>query len=599
MILGCNYWASNAGTEMWRQFDTEVIRKDLSVLKSHGINYLRVFPNWRDFQPVEPLFCGGNGFREYKLTENREPTNRYYLDDEMLEKFHIFCGICEEYDMKLIVGLLTGWMSGRTFTPPALYGRNLGEDPICQYFEQLYIMGLVENLKDEKVIYAWDHGNETGCLGGISSAFSGTAWAQMLSNAVYSVDKSRPLISGFHELSLDKTWRMKEQADLCDMLVTHPYPFWGKHTRSDKNTYIKTTMYSAALSRLYMDIGKKPCLVEEVGTMGPSICNEDMAADFLRINLLSSMANGANGLLWWCAHDQNELMTAPYTWTMVENELGMTYSDLTPKPVLMEMKRLSEIFENFTLPPADVDAVCLLSRGQDNWGIAYVTYILAKQAGLNVAFADVSSEIPDAKAYLLPSISGAESLPKKKYLELKQKVKNGAKLYISEDVGIISGFEELTGNRIIDSEYTGESGTFVLDGKEIPYTKYRRIYLENINSEPQGTELITKSTYGKGEVWFVNFPVETMLMDRNRAFDLGHHLIYKKVFSEELDTHQVKIDNENVALTIHRDTDKTYVVMINHSEKEQKIDLKGATVKEVIYGDLNALKPMDGVIVVI
>ncbi len=158
MLLGCNYWASNAGTEMWRKFDIDVIKNDLKVLKTYGVEYLRVFPNWRDFQPVEPLFQVCNTFREYRLSGDRLPTNRYYLDEEMLERFHIFCKACEELDIKLIVGLLTGWMSGRTFVPPALYGRNLIEDPISLYFEQLYIMGMVKSLKDETAIYAWDHG---------------------------------------------------------------------------------------------------------------------------------------------------------------------------------------------------------------------------------------------------------------------------------------------------------------------------------------------------------------------------------------------------------------------------------------------------------
>ena len=55
-MLGCNYWASNAGTEMWRQFDIEVIKKDVAELSKYGVKYLRVFPMWRDFQPVMPVY---------------------------------------------------------------------------------------------------------------------------------------------------------------------------------------------------------------------------------------------------------------------------------------------------------------------------------------------------------------------------------------------------------------------------------------------------------------------------------------------------------------------------------------------------------------
>ena len=58
-ILGCNYWASNAGADMWRDFDIECIDKDVKILSEYGVKHMRVFPNWRDFQPVEPVLGGG------------------------------------------------------------------------------------------------------------------------------------------------------------------------------------------------------------------------------------------------------------------------------------------------------------------------------------------------------------------------------------------------------------------------------------------------------------------------------------------------------------------------------------------------------------
>ena len=44
-MIGCNYWASNAGTEMWRNWDESAVREDLRVLSENGIEYMRVFPN--------------------------------------------------------------------------------------------------------------------------------------------------------------------------------------------------------------------------------------------------------------------------------------------------------------------------------------------------------------------------------------------------------------------------------------------------------------------------------------------------------------------------------------------------------------------------
>ena len=54
-MIGCNYWDSKHGTDMWRYYDHEVIEADLDILEQIGVKYMRVFPNWRDFQPVLSL----------------------------------------------------------------------------------------------------------------------------------------------------------------------------------------------------------------------------------------------------------------------------------------------------------------------------------------------------------------------------------------------------------------------------------------------------------------------------------------------------------------------------------------------------------------
>ena len=72
-MLGCNYWCSNAGADMWRDFDIEAVKDDLKRLSSYGVTHMRVFPNWRDFQPVMPQFTAGGVIRHYCLEGDREP----------------------------------------------------------------------------------------------------------------------------------------------------------------------------------------------------------------------------------------------------------------------------------------------------------------------------------------------------------------------------------------------------------------------------------------------------------------------------------------------------------------------------------------------
>ena len=56
-ILGCNYWASNAGIEMWREFEPDTIDNDLKILSTHGVKYLRVFLTLARFSARKTNLC--------------------------------------------------------------------------------------------------------------------------------------------------------------------------------------------------------------------------------------------------------------------------------------------------------------------------------------------------------------------------------------------------------------------------------------------------------------------------------------------------------------------------------------------------------------
>ena len=53
MKVGCNYWASHAGVRMWSQWNETVVRQDFERMAEAGIQSVRVFPLWPDFQPLE------------------------------------------------------------------------------------------------------------------------------------------------------------------------------------------------------------------------------------------------------------------------------------------------------------------------------------------------------------------------------------------------------------------------------------------------------------------------------------------------------------------------------------------------------------------
>lgn len=612
-ILGCNYWASDSGTDMWRTFNIAAIKKDLSILSEYGIKHIRIFPNWRDFQPVMPLIGGGMSLYEYCMDGEKPKTNPYYLDDTMMDRFAEFLALCEEYNIKAIVGLITGWMSGRMFVPPALYQSNIINDPLAQYFQQLFIKGFVSRFKSSKVILAWDLGNECNCMSP-TDRIGAANWTSMIANAIRAEDNTRPIVSGMHSLDVErnKTWRIEDQGMLTDMLTTHPYPLWCEHTRIDNTLSLRTTLHATAQTKLYAEIGGKPCMAEEIGTMGPMFCSDENAASFFRLNLFSLWANNSAGVMWWCANDQTMLKSFPYSETMVELELGMLYKDHTPKPVLLEMKKFSEFLDNkdFELPKAEIDAVCVLTDHQRQWGVAYMTYILLKKLGLNCSFAYADSDrgcgtdyedIPESPLYIIPSINSVSVMKKERFEELKRRVYDGADIYMSMDNGCLAEFEEFTGLRIEDSYECNEKNSITMGEDEIEFERHRTFTLKSVGAEvlaydKDNNPSITVNRYGKGRVFFVNFPLEDNLIDKHNAFDENVHLIYKKLFGEYVDKHPMNILNENIAVTYHRTENGFIAVLINHSDKPYNLEYTWNgkwEIKKVHYGSENEINPYD------
>ena len=600
-LLGCNYWASNAGTDMWKDFKIDIIDKDLSLLSENGVKYLRVFPNWRDFQPVSPIITNRGTCIGYTGDKKN-----YYLDSAMLDKFDLFLDVCGKYGIKVIVGLVTGFMSGAMLIPPALYNKNIITDSVSQYFQQLYIKGFVSRFKNREEIFAWDLGNECNEMENVKNPYEAAVWTAMVSNAIRASDPSHPVVSGMHYLDNENNWKISDQAESCDILTTHPYPYWCEGTTIDKNLSLRTIIFPTVYTKYYETMSGKSCLAEEMGTMGPMVCSDEVCADFLRVNLFSLFANGSAGAMWWCSSDQTELNQFPYSMQMVERELGLLRNDHSPKPALLEIKKFSEVLNNLDieLPRAKDDAVCLLTHDQHHWSVAYMTYVLARNAGLNISFADANEKIPDSPVYIVPSIKGVKCMFKDKYDILKEKVKNGATLYISLDDGILSGFEELCGVKVVDSFIHKTNLSAELNGDSIEFEKARNLTLKNVSAEviaydSENNPFITVNSYGKGKVYLVNAPIEANLIDKHNAFDKNTYKIYQAIFKKELEGYPVKSKNENVLLTLHEVKDGYIVIAINHGGTDASFDLSidsSYKIDKFYYGNIEKIDKYDACI---
>lgn len=207
-VIGCNYWASHAGTEMWRNWSPDVIDADFARLAAHGLQVLRIFPIWPDFQPIIQL-RGQNGVPvEMRLGEQPLPTDpigQAGVSAEMLERLVIVCELAQKHGLELIIGLVTGWMSGRLFMPPALEGRDPLIDATSIAWQIKMVRAIVRHTRDQPAILTWDLGNECNCMGQAVTRDAAYLWTASITHAIRSADATRPVISGMHALAAATT----------------------------------------------------------------------------------------------------------------------------------------------------------------------------------------------------------------------------------------------------------------------------------------------------------------------------------------------------------------------------------------------------------
>lgn len=589
-FTGCNYWASHAGTNMWHDWDAGVVDSDLAKLEEADIRVMRMFPIWSDFQPLKMHRAYGSNEREIRLGEDPIPfteAGRAGVDEKMADRFQIFCDLAEKHHITLIVGLITGWMSGRMYMPEAFAGRGLITDPLVNRWQVRYVRYMVRRFKDHPAIAAWDLGNECNCLQNVSrdEAFR---WATMISNAIRVEDANHPIVSGMHSLLPNGVWTPEDQGEALDILCTHPYPIFTPHCETDPINEMKTILHSTAETVMYASLGKKPAFIEEAGTLGPMISDEETAGAYVRAALWSAWAHGLYGFVWWCANEQSALTHTPYDWNAVERELGLFRLDGSKKPVLESMTNFTRFADSFAaefgkLPSRITDAVCILTEGQDVWGAAYGSFILAKQAGLDVNFAWSLDEIPEADVYMLPSLCGDSSIEGHVLAELLERVKRGATLYLSLDNALLSPFSSYTGVKVkTRSRRVKESVCRLGDAELHEWTQFKYVF-ESIGakvlvSDRDGEPVLTEYAYGDGRVCFCAWPIETDASGKPGVISgeaaVPYYRFYELLGLKNPEK-RASCSNPCIGLTEHIVSDGArYLNIINYSSKEVKTSVK-------------------------
>ncbi len=576
---GCNYWASDTGIYMWREWNEKTVENDFKLLSEIGIQMVRVFPLWPDFQPVKEIFGWNQISAGFSVDgDTLLDTTDDGIDSLMMDRFEKLLDIAQKYDLLVVPALITGWMSGRLFVPPALEGKNLICDPAAIRWEVRFVRAFARRFKNHPAVYAWCLGNECNCMSPVESKEQANLWMQSISDALRGIDNTRPVLSGMHSQYCpgEDEWVLQDCGENCDILTTHPYASPSYTTDRDHANTMKVMLHPACQTLYYKGIGGKPCMIEETGTYGQLYCDDEVVAKYAEGCLYTAWSHDCLAWLWWIGFDQGSLSYHPFGYNNRASNYGLYREDGTIKPVGEAVNKFNKFLKAFPykkLPERLVDGLCILSPGQNSWSAAGAAFVLAKQAGLDFDFCYVGDKIPEAKAYFLPSLE-CNDVGRDKLDILMNQVGNGAVLYISLGNGTLRNLSTDFGFSIRNRKYVNGEKTVHIDEETLPlhFCVQYNINVKNaeiLAEDDAGAPVYLKADYGKGQLFLLMAPLETAIYEKTDVFEKPYYKFYGKVAEKLRQDKIITSDNPMVCVTEHPVNEAERIVVITAYTEEE------------------------------
>lgn len=348
-ILGVNYWPRCKAMGWWQAFDPGEVDDEFTLIHELGLQAVRLFLLWDDFQP-----------------------DPHSVDSGAMRNLEQVCDIADRHHLQLNITFFTGHMSGPNWAPRWLLGgprpriihqvisqgkitrrgyRNPFHDPQALAAEELLLRTVVGALKDHPAIWLWNLGNEPDLFAWPKSSQDGREWTRRMTGVIHALDPQRPVTCGLHTASLflDNGLRVDQVFGETDLAVMHAYPMYTDLATQplDPDWVPFTCALTAALCG-------KPVLAEEFGgcTAPPGqtsqtwqwrsyswprqqfmACEEEFA-EFIQQTLERLVQSGALGALVWCFADYaRELWNQPpCKESRHERFFGLMRPDGTLKP---------------------------------------------------------------------------------------------------------------------------------------------------------------------------------------------------------------------------------------------------------------------------
>lgn len=364
-VLGVNYWPRRKAMYWWSNFEKDEVREEFDVIASLGMNVVRLFLLWDDWQPTSDQ-----------------------VSADRLRDFGHVCDLAAERNLGLDVTFFTGHMSGPNWSPKwllkkdapppsphvrqvmtggeivdSLY-RNMFHDEEALSASRLLLKTVVGEYKDHDAIWMWNLGNEPDLFAHPHSAQAGREWVRDMRSLIREIDPKHPVTCGLHVASLleDNGLNIDKVYGETDVAVMHGYPMYIDWARNNLDTD-----FMPYLCALVTALSGKPCLAEEWGgCTAPAgsdsevwewtsyqgqhrtqfMASEQALADHIEAVLPKLLEVGSTGSMFWCYADYiEELWDKPPcdpNGAKHERHFGLVRPDGSLKPHAEVIRKFAE-----------------------------------------------------------------------------------------------------------------------------------------------------------------------------------------------------------------------------------------------------------------
>ena len=330
----------------WSDFDRPEVAADFARIAASGLDSVRIFLTWADFQPA--------------------PNQ---VDRRMLDRLIAVADLAAGTRMALIPTLFTGHMSGVNWLPVWALGgsdrderfrvvsnrrvtgsglRNWYSDPLIARAHALLATEAAGALAGHDAVWMWDLGNESSNCVIPPTRSSAREWLRQIVSAIRTADPEARVTVGLHmeDLENDRMLGPREASEVCDVLSMHGYPIYARW--ADGPTDERLLPFLADVTRWLA--GGRDLLFAEFGLPtfrrgdpvgdalslrnASSLVEEQAAAAYTERALAALQRAGCVGAMLWCYSDYESAIweEPPLDLAVHERSFGLWRADGSAKP---------------------------------------------------------------------------------------------------------------------------------------------------------------------------------------------------------------------------------------------------------------------------